>query len=123
MPPSFDIPRLYLIYPPMARKVINRKVLRDEADAADKLKADAGGEGGEESGKKVKKKAAKRKSRTKTPEIVRKKVYWGVFNQSMKQVAKFDFAFKKSADNKAAELSANGKPLHFVQKVKEDITE
>lgn len=106
----------------MARKVMNRKALRDEADAANNM-AEAGEDGGDEgSTKKSKtKKATKRKSRTKTPEVTRKKLYWGVFNQSMKQVAKFDFAHKKSAENKAAELSANGKPLHFVQKVKEDM--
>ncbi len=105
----------------MARKVINRKALREEADAAEKKVAAGDDVGDEGSGKKKAKKAVKRKSRTKTPEATRKKLYWGVFNQSMKQVAKFEFAHKKSAENKAAELSANGKPLHFVQKVKEDM--
>ena len=102
----------------MARKVVNRKELRAEAEAA---------EAAEKKG--TKKKAAKkktptkRKSRKKADAEVRMKLFWGVFNQSMKRVALYDFSQKKEAEKKATDLSKSGKSPHFVQKVKEAIEE
>lgn len=111
----------------MARKVVNRKELRAEAEAAEAQAKAAGAEAGEEGKKgkaaKEKKPPAKRKSRSKTPEVIRMKLFWGVFNQSLKRVALFDFTQEKAAKAKAAELSASGKSPHFVQKVKEAIAE
>ena len=108
----------------MARKIVNRKELRAEAEAAEAQAKAAGAEGGEEGGKKKAKKApVKRKSRAKTPEVIRMKLFWGVFNQSLKRVALFDFTQEKAAKAKAADLSASGKSPHFVQKVKEAIAE
>ena len=69
------------------------------------------------------KKKAKRKSRKKAPEDIRKKVFWGVFNHAMKRVALYEFNQRKAAEKRAKELSPEGKPPHFVQKVKEEITE
>jgi len=97
----------------MARKVVNRKELRAQSDAAEAM------EGGEEAPKKK----AKRKARTKKVTEVRMKMFWGVFNQSMKRVALYDFDQKEEAEQKAADLSKAGKPPHFVQKVKETIEE
>lgn len=97
----------------MARKVVNRKQLREEADAAERA--------GEAPDAAPKKKAAKRKSRAKEPVEVRMKLFWGVYNQSMKRVALFEFTQKKQAEKKAQELSASGKSPHFIQKVKEEI--
>ena len=51
------------------------------------------------------------------------KLFWGVFNQSLKRVALFEFNQKKQADKKAEDLSQSGKSPHFVQKVKEAIQE
>lgn len=99
----------------MARKVVNRKELRDEAEAAERLEAEAP--------KKKKKKATKRASRAKEAPEVRMKLYWGVFSQSMKRVALYDYSQKADAVKKAEELSASGKSPHFVQKVKEAIDE
>ena len=99
----------------MARKVVNRKQLREETEAAEK----AGGKK-----KTAKKKAAKRKSRAKKVAAdERKKLFWGVFSQSLKRVALYEFSQKKQAEKKAADLSSSGKSPHFVQKVKEVITE
>lgn len=97
----------------MARKIVNRKALREEVEAAEKAEA----------GKKkvAPKKAAKRPSRAKEPADLRKKVYWGVFNQSLKRVATFEFNQKKEAEKKAEALSQSGKSPHFVQKVKETL--
>jgi hypothetical protein len=111
----------------MARKVVNRKELRAEHDAA-AAKAAASGEAAAPAEKKKKaageKKApAKRKSRAKSTEPARMKLFYGVFNQSLKRVALYDFTQKRQADAKAAELSASGKSPHFVQKVKEAISE
>lgn len=63
----------------------------------------------------VKKKAAKR-----TKEV-RLKAFWGVFNQSLRRIALFEFNERKQADKKAAELTKSGKSPHFVQPVKEVI--
>ncbi len=102
----------------MARKILNRKELRAENDAAEsesKTKKSAKTEDGE------KKKPVKRKSRAKTAKEVRLKAFWGVFNQSMKRVALFEYAQRKQADKKASELSTSNKTPHFVQPVKEVI--
>ncbi|MEW4565154.1 hypothetical protein AB1K70_21705 [Bremerella sp. JC770] len=99
----------------MARKVANRKELRAQVEAAEA--AEASDEGA------PKKKKAKRKSRSKKTTEVRMKMFWGVFNQSMKRVALYDFDQKEEAEAKAADLSKSGKPPHFVQKVKETIEE
>jgi hypothetical protein len=100
----------------MARKVVNRKALREESEAAEKA-----GLGKKKAVKK--KKTAKRKSRAKEPVDVRMKVFWGVFNQSLKRVATYEFNQKKEAEKKAEALSASGKSPHFVQKIKEVIEE
>jgi hypothetical protein len=106
----------------MARKVVNRKELRAEAEAAEALAGAAGAEGGKKKAKE-KKAPVKRKSRSKSAEPERRKLFWGVFNQSAKRIALFDFSQRKAAEAKAAELAANGKNQHFVMKVKEAITE
>ena len=100
----------------MARKVLNRKALRDEATAAAAIEKEAGTAA-------PKKKAAKRKSKTKDPALIRKKLFWGVYNQNMKRIAKYDFNQKKQAEQKAEELNAAGKTPHFVKKDKEDVEE
>ncbi len=106
----------------MARKVVNRKELRAENDAAEaKAAAEGAEEGADGKKKKAKKPAVKRKSRAKSTEPARKMLFWGVYNQSLKRVAKYDFTQKKAAEAKAAELSTGGKSPHFVQKCKEEI--
>jgi hypothetical protein len=102
----------------MARKIVSRKELRRENDAAE---AKEGKEGKE--AKPAKKAPAKRKSRAKAAKDVRMKAFWGVFNQSLKRVALFEYSERKQADKKAAELTASAKTPHFVQPVKEAITE
>ena len=70
--------------------------------------------------KKAKKKPAKKRASRAAKEI-RLKAFWGVFNQSLKRVALFEFNEKKQAEKKAQELSKSGKSPHFVQPVKEVI--
>ena len=98
----------------MARKVVNRKALREEAEAAERnpeVKKKAA----------TKRKAAKRKTRSKVAAEVRIKLFWGVYNQSMKPVAIFEYDQKEAAVKKAETLSQSGKSPHFVQKVKQVI--
>ena len=98
----------------MARKTVSIKDKRAEAEAAEAQEKKA-----------PKKKKAKRKSRAKkkAPEDLRMKMYWGVFNQSMRRVALYEFNQKKQAQQKADELSKGGKSPHFIQKVKEEVAE
>ncbi|MCE9607201.1 MAG: hypothetical protein K8U03_20130 [Planctomycetia bacterium] len=63
------------------------------------------------------------KKKRKGPGIVRLKAFWGVFNQMLKRVAVFEYADRKPADKKAADLSVSSKQPHFVQLVKEIIRE
>ena len=101
----------------MAAKVVRRKEKRAEAEAAEK-KAKAAPKKAT-----VKKEPAKRKSRAKSAKEVRLKAFWGVFNQSLKRVALYEFSQKKEAEKKAKELTASGKSPHFIQPVKEAVQE
>ena len=98
----------------MARKIVNRKALREEAEAAEKA--------GPPEGEVAKRKPTKRKSR-KEPAVVRVKLLWCVYNQAMKPVAKFEYNQKAEADKKAAALTQAGKQQHFVAPLKEVIQE
>ena len=113
----------------MAKKVAKKKATKaatkkKATKTTKKKKAKAETPDDEEAPKKkaAKKKKAKRKSRAKKDEDIRQRVFWCVFNHAMKPVHKYAFNQKKAAVKKAAELS-DGKPPHFVQKVKEAIEE
>ena len=73
--------------------------------------------------KEAKKKEAKKKpaKRSRAAKVIRLKAYWGVFNQSLRRVALFEFNERKLADKKAQDLTKSGKSPHFVQPVKEAI--
>jgi hypothetical protein len=101
----------------MARKILNRKVLREEVEAAE-----AAGKG-KKAGESEAPKKPKRKSRAKEPVEVRLKLFWGVFNASMKRVALYEFTQRKQAEQKAADLNQGGKQNHIVLKVKEQVTQ
>jgi hypothetical protein len=103
----------------MARKIVNRKELRREGEAAEK----AGVEEKKTVKKKTKAPAKPRKSRAKSAKGVRLKAFWGIFNQSMKRVAVFEYSQRDKADKKADELSTSQRTPHFVQLVKEAIEE
>jgi hypothetical protein len=91
------------------KKVVKKKVV--EKKAADKKAA-------EKKAPVEKKKAVKR---VRVPKEVRLKAFWGVFNQTMRRVALYEFNERKKADQKAQELTKSGKSPHFVQPVKEVI--
>lgn len=101
----------------MARKILNRIELREENDAAERA------EGKSATVEKELKKPVKRKSRAKVPKEVRLKAFWGVFNQSLRRVARYEYNQRQVADQKAEELSQSQKTPHFVQLVKEVLEE
>lgn len=102
----------------MARKILNRKELRQESDTAERLAAEKGS-----TTKKTVKKKAKRKSRAKAAAEVRLKASWGVFNQSLRRIALFEYSQREEAEQKAKNLSDSQKTPHFIQLVKEVIEE
>ena len=119
----------------MARKVVNRKELRAQNDAAEarektkkspkKSPPDKAAKTPKAKKEKVAKdpKAPKKPSRKKTAKESRMKAYWGVYNQGMKRLAMFEYSDKKAAEKKAADLMASSRTNHFIQLVKEPITE
>jgi hypothetical protein len=104
----------------MARKILNRKELRQEADAAERIE---GKEEGTTTKTKEKKAPVKRKSRAKVAKEVRLKAFWGVFNQTMRRISLFEYSQRAEADKKAAEMTESQKNAHFVMLVKEAIEE
>jgi hypothetical protein len=71
----------------------------------------------------AKKKPAKRARRTKEPVEIRLKAMWGIFNQSVKEVATFEYFDKKAAEKKKDTLSKSGKSPHFIRLIKRPIEE
>ena len=74
-----------------------------------------------EAKKAEKKPKAKRASRKKVVAEVRLKAFWGVFNQSLKRVALYEYNQRRQADKRAEELTEKSGSPHFVQLVKEVI--
>ena len=125
----------------MARKVVNRKELRAQSDAAEaRDKAKTPKEKAakakvtkekvtkekvvkEKKVKEPKKPGEKKPARKKVAKEVRMKAYWGVFSQGMKRLALFEYADKKAADKKVADLIGSSRVHHFVQLVKEPISD
>ena len=112
----------------MARKILNRRELREEVEASERVEgAEKLGqpEVQQEEGEKSKsaKKPAKRKARVKTVKEVRLKAFWGVFSQSLNQVTQFEYSQRAEADKRAAELTESRKNPQFVQLVKKVIEE
>ena len=114
----------------MARKVVNRKQLRAQNDAAEarekttkKSTKEKTVKAKKEKAAKEPGKAAKKPSRKKTAKEARMKAYWGVYNQGMKRLALFEYSDRKAAEKKAADLMASSRTNHFIQLVKEAITE
>lgn len=112
----------------MAGRTLNRRVLREQADQAEKL-TPAGPDAATVTApreKKARTKAAaapkvKRPRAKKAPPRMRAR--WGIFDGAMKQVAVFDYCERAAADEKLADLLTKKKGSHFLQIVKEAILE
>src|SRR5438552_978859 len=104
----------------MAGRTLNRRVLREQADQAEKLTL-AGPDAATVTApreKKARTKAAaapkvKRPRAKKAPPRMRAR--WGIFDGAMKQVAVFDYCERAAADEKLADLLTKKKGSHFLQ--------
>jgi hypothetical protein len=137
----------------MGKRILNRKDLRADYDAAERRKADderdenedevdteedeeeaaaedESGAGDEEDGEPAPKKKpakpkapAKPRTRTRSTKVTRMKVVWGVFNNSNQCVATFDYPRRQEAEEMVTRLMAEKKTTHFLQPVKEPLEE
>ena len=121
----------------MAKRVMDRKALRAQADAAERREGDLAvedtdqGAGDDEAGTKKTKKAAKprvksatakpRKTKRSSKVNVRMRIVWTVFNNSSQPVAKYDYPRKAEADAHAERLKKEKNITHFVMPVKEQM--
>ncbi|GIX01743.1 MAG: hypothetical protein H5U08_01910 [Thermogutta sp.] len=94
----------------MARKILDRKALRQQAEAAEAASQE----------EKSKAKSS-RKSRPKVKKVVKRIALWGVFSQALVEVQTFDYAHREDAERVARELSESKKVPHFVQLVKREV--
>jgi hypothetical protein len=106
----------------MAKRTINRRELREQAEAAEKAGGGAADAGDKKKAKEKKKPAAKAK-RSKAKVIVRKRMLWGVFSSSMKEEGRFPYAERTAAEERAAMLAEKHKRTYFVQAIKEPIAD
>ena len=113
----------------MARRILDRRELREQADdarrreAADRDTAGAEGVAPGEGGKTGKPKAPKGKKPRAKKAPPRLCARWGVFDAAMKQVAVFDYNQRAAAEEKLAALLARQKGTYFLQLVKEPMPE
>jgi hypothetical protein len=122
----------------MAGRLLNRRELRRESDAAEAIAAPVADEAivvevpatevvvkpARKSRAKAKGPAVPRVKKPRAPKAPpRQRARWGVFDAGMKQVAIFDYNQRAAADEKLANLLGKGKGGYFVQMVKELLTE
>jgi hypothetical protein len=93
----------------------------EEAEASDEEGGEAEEE--EEAVAKPKKRKTPAKPRTRAVKITRMRVVWGVFDNSHKCIATYEYPRRGDADEHAARLTADKRNTHFVQPVKEAIEE
>jgi hypothetical protein len=119
----------------MAGKPLNRLELRRQSEAAEPLDPmevdaeeiveDVDDDEVQERRPKKKAKAApkKAKSSRQAKPAARMRIVWTVMNDAFKAVATFDYNQREAAETKAAEMTAKGKGVHFVQRTKEAMPE
>ncbi len=105
----------------MAKKTEKKKATAKKKAPAKKKATPVKKEAATTKKKETEKKKPAKPSRSRAATEIRLKAYWGVFNQSLRRVALFEFSQRKQADKKAQDLTKSGKSPHFVQPVKEVI--
>ena len=103
----------------MARRIMNRRELRQQAEQAEAVAVAAP----ETAAAKKRAAPAKPKKPRAKKAPVRQRARWGVFDMAMKQIAVFDYNQRAAADQKIADLNARNKGEHFLQIVKEAMPE
>ena len=112
--------------PVKAKKATTKKAASKKATAKKAPAKKAAKEAPEEKGAEkepAKKKPKRAPRRPKEPVEIRLKAMWGVFNQSVKEVASFEYFDKKAAEKKKDSLSKAGKSPHFIRLIKRPIEE
>jgi hypothetical protein len=107
----------------MAKRTVNRRELREQAEAAEKIGTSKGAEAAEPKKAKEKKKAPPKPKRSKVKVVVRRRLLWGVFSSSSKEEARFPYAERDAAVSKANDLHQKTKRTYFIQPIKEPIPE
>ena len=97
--------------------------LRRAAESAQASAGDADAPSEAQAKKEAKPKVTKPRKSAKSKAPVRMRVRWAVVNDSLKQVAIFDYPQRNEAEQKAADLIEKGKGHHFVRGVKEPMPE
>lgn len=95
----------------MARKILDRKALRQQVEAAQESQ---GGNTPETPGK-------PRRSRPKAKKETKLIAMWGVFSQTLVEVQAFDYSRRDEAEKLAQELTQSKRAPHFVQLVKRQV--
>lgn len=95
----------------MARRILDRRALRDMAEAAEASAAASSGAT-----------ARSPASSKRNPASGRMKMVWMVYDAAAHHVATFDFADKAKADRLAARLTSEKGSTHFVRQVKQPMT-
>ena len=119
----------------MAGRILNRRMLREQADHAEQAQA-PGQEPADQAAVVVAdvkapkaRSKAKKPAAPKTPKVRAKKApprmcaRWGVFDGGMKQVAIFDYNQRAAADQKLSDVLGKQKGTYFLQIVKEPMPE
>src|SRR5438128_2323495 len=108
----------------MAGRILNRRELRKQADAAEAAPPETADPASlVKKGAKAKAVAPKVKKPRKKKEPPRQRARWGVFDCGMKQIAIFDYNQRDQANQKVADLTAKKNGIFFLQVVKEAIPE
>jgi hypothetical protein len=111
----------------MAGRVLNRRVLREQADQAEREAADqevpAADEAAPKRGKAKKPPAPRGKKARARKAPPRLCARWGVFDGGMKRVAIFDYNQRAAAEEKLADLLGKQKGTYCLQIVKEPMPE
>jgi len=109
----------------MAKRILNRRQLREDADAAAQAEpapaAEPAAAGAPRKAKAAATPRPRKPARKKEP--VRWRARWGVFDGGMKQVAVFDYNQRAAAEQKVDELITRKKGPFFLQMVKEPMPE
>src|SRR5262245_43893342 len=101
----------------MAKRVLNRRQLREEADQAARTAPTP--TAGEPAVAAKAPKAPRKPRAKKVKEPERLRASWGVFDNSMKRVALFGYNQRAEADRKVADLNVKKAGQFFLQLVKE----
>lgn len=95
----------------MARKILDRKALRQQVEAAQESQGDST----------PKTPAKPRRSRPKAKKETKLIAMWGVFSQTLVEVQAFDYSRRDEAEKLAQELTQSKRAPHFVQLVKRQV--